>query len=96
MPWGMNQFHPSLPGSPKVHDLARWLERHVSSIEPCGYLPRKTAIRDLLCRELGMSMAQAEDSVEALIASGALRFEGDPTTAGFEPNARWVVGHPVT
>lgn len=41
-------------------------------------------------------MAEAEDSVEALQQAGALRFEGDPTTAGFEPNARWVVDHPVT
>lgn len=94
--WGMNQFQSSLSNSPSVHELARWLEQHVSSIEPCGYLTGKTAIRDLLCRELGMSMTQAEESVEALITAGALRFEGDPTTAGFEPNARWVVGHPVT
>ncbi|MEZ4370475.1 MAG: hypothetical protein R3B07_06600 [Polyangiaceae bacterium] len=92
----MNQFRPSVPSAPKVHELARWLSQHISGIEPCGYVQGKTEIRDLLCRELGMSMAQAEDAVEALVASGVLTFEGDPTTAGFEPNARWVVGHPVT
>ncbi|MCA9639159.1 MAG: hypothetical protein KC492_00660 [Myxococcales bacterium] len=72
------------------------MSQHIGSIDACGYVRGKTAIRDLICRELGMSMAQAEDAVEALTAAGALRFEGDPTTAGFEPNARWVVGHPVT
>lgn len=80
----------------EIHELARWLDEHLSSVDPCGYVQGKTAIRDLFCRELGMSMAEAEDSVEALQQAGALRFEGDPTTAGFEPNARWVVDHPVT
>lgn len=92
----MSPFDPISPLPPEAHQLARWLERRLSSIDPCGYVQGKTAIRDLICRELGLSMAQAEDSVEALVTAGTLRFEGDPTSAGFEPNARWVVDAPVT
>lgn len=74
-------------------ELASWLAPRMATLDPRGYVPGKTQIRDYLCTSLGCSQLEAEQAVEELVLTGALEFEGDPTTAGFEPTARWVVRH---
>ncbi len=77
-------------------EFANWLSPRMAAIDPRGYVRGKTQIRDYVCAALGCSELEAEQAVEELMLAGRLEFEGDPTTAGFEPKARWLMRQPDT
>lgn len=94
----MNHSDPKPAGAVPmpVTELADWLAPRMASINPRGYVRGKTEIRDHLCVALGCSELEAEQAIEELVLTELLEFEGDPTTAGFEPTASWVVRRPDT
>jgi hypothetical protein len=67
--------------TPEDIDLADLAETLASSLEnapAAGYVEGKTALRDIVLNELDCSALEAEQVVDTLVASGFLRFSGDP------------------
>lgn len=73
-------------------ELARWLEPRVASLRPRGYLAGKTALRNLLYDELGLSLLECEQAIDTLEARGMLTFTGTPQAAA-RPSAGWRVSY---
>lgn len=59
-------------------DLAETLEGSLTNIPVAGYVEGKTALRDMVVSELCCSELEAEQVVDTMVASGFLRFSGDP------------------
>jgi len=59
-------------------DLAETLAGPLTRAPAAGFVEGKTTLRDLVIAELQCSVLQAEQLVDTMVASGFLRFSGDP------------------
>jgi hypothetical protein len=72
--------------------IGRALVRVFGRHPPVGYLRGKTAMRDALVSELGVSALEAEELIDTLEMRGLIRFDGDPSRRA-EADAPWQLHH---
>jgi hypothetical protein len=59
------------------------LHARFGALVDADYLPGKTAMRDALCEELGVSQLEAEELCDSLEERGILRFVRSPEGVGW-------------
>jgi hypothetical protein len=59
------------------------LRERFGALVDADYLPGKTAMRDALCEELGLSQLEAEELCDSLEERGILRFVRSPEGVGW-------------
>lgn len=69
-----------------LEKAAEELNRRFGSQVDAAYVPGKTAFRDSLCEQLGLSAAEAEGICDSLEHARLIRFERSPV---FGP--RWTI-----